>query len=59
MREYATPDLQGFVIDPKIPPSNYQYEMQLIRFAGFGCLNRIAATVDASGDRTSVTLDAS
>lgn len=44
MREYAAPELQGFFREAHSPDGNHQEE-RMIRYAGFGCGNRIGAYV--------------
>jgi hypothetical protein len=42
MREYASPDLQGFFMERHSPDGNLM-ETRMIRYAGFGVANRVAA----------------
>lgn len=48
MREYDAPELQGFFPEEFSPDGNLQ-EMRMLRFAGFGVFNRVAACVQYIG----------
>lgn len=48
MREYDAPELQGFFPEEYSPDGNLQ-EMRMIRYAGFGAMNRVAALVQYIG----------
>jgi hypothetical protein len=49
MREYDAPELQGFFPEDHSPDGNIQ-EMRMIRYAGYGALNRVAAVVQRIGN---------
>lgn len=48
MREYDASELQGFFPEEYSPDGNLQ-EMRMIRYAGYGALNRVAALVQYIG----------
>lgn len=49
MREYDSPELQGFFTEKHSPDGNLN-ETRMIRYAGFGCQNRVAALVYRFGN---------
>ena len=49
MREYPAPELQGLFLEQYSPDGNRQ-ETRLIRYAGFGVRNRVAALVQRIGN---------
>jgi hypothetical protein len=49
MREYDAPELRGFFPENHSPDGNIQ-EMRMIRYAGYGALNRVAAVVQRIGN---------
>lgn len=51
MREYPAPELQGLFLEQYSPDGNRQ-ETRLIRYAGFGVRNRVAALVQRIGNGT-------
>lgn len=44
MREYSAPELQGLFMENNSPDGNLR-ETRMIRYAGFGAINRVAAVV--------------
>ncbi len=51
MREYPDEKIQGFFSEAHSPDGNHR-EVRMIRYAGFGCANRVAALVYQVGNAT-------
>ncbi len=54
MREYDAPQLRGFFAETHSPDGN-RLENRMIRYAGFGCRNRVSAVVTKIGNASYAT----